>query len=252
MRNKLCLGIIVLLLSSCISKKKLLLIEQELADLKELNASKKSTIKKFKDSQILFADSLTKLKRTLHNLYANKTAQLQYAKFKADSLKIEKCSFATRLEKDVYHYLNYARTRPYEFCEKFVIPQWDKSNKFENSLVATLQSMEPVDPVLPDYNGYQSAYCHARTSGLTGYVGHSRQKDPKTGKVCEKQFWGECCSYGSYGSDAGLAVILQLLIDEGVESLGHRKICLSSGYSLVGISLQYHKKYGYNCVLDFL
>lgn len=249
MVNKLYFLTILLFFSSCMSRQKLALIEQELADIRGLNTAKKSSIKNYKDSQIVFSDSLKHLRGALQKLNAHKTAALQLAKFKSDSLLIEKCTFATRVEKDVYHYLNYARTRPKEFCEKFVVPEWNKSNRFENSLVATMRSMAPVDALLPDFSGYQSAECHARSLGLTGGRGHKRIKDPKTGKPCEQNFWGECCSYGE---DSGLGVVLQLLIDNGVESLGHREICLSNEYSRVGISLQYHKVYGANCVLDFL
>ena len=249
MVNKLFVFVLLLLFSSCMSRQKLTAIEKELSDIKQLNASKKTSIKQYKDSQMLFADSLKKLRMALHKLNLHQSAVSRFAKFKSDSLKIEKCTFATRVEKDAYHYLNYARTRPKEFCEKFVIPYWDKSNRFENSLVATMRSMAPVEPIFPDYTGYQSAECHARALGLSGSRGHKRIKDPKTGKMCEENYWGECCSYGE---DSGLGVILQLLIDNGVESLGHREICLSSEYGKVGISLQSHKVYGYNCVLDFL
>jgi hypothetical protein len=46
-------------------------------------------------------------------------------------------------------------------------------------------------------------------------------------------------------------IVLQLLIDHDVPSLGHRIICLSSAYSVVGVSIQYHSRYGKCAVLDF-
>jgi uncharacterized protein YkwD len=44
---------------------------------------------------------------------------------------------------------------------------------------------------------------------------------------------------------------MSLLIDEGVKSLGHRRICLSARYTAVGISTQAHSDYGTNTVMDF-
>jgi uncharacterized protein YkwD len=81
-----------------------------------------------------------------------------------------------------------------------------------------------------------------------GFVGHTRSENPRTKKICDAIFGGECISYGM---DAGLSIVLQLLIDDGVPSLGHRHICFSKEYKEVGISLKKHKRYGINCVLDF-
>ena len=46
-----------------------------------------------------------------------------------------------------------------------------------------------------------------------------------------------------------LEIVLSLLIDEGVPSLGHRKILLGN-YSQIGLSIKPHKKYETNTVID--
>jgi len=46
-------------------------------------------------------------------------------------------------------------------------------------------------------------------------------------------------------------VAIQLLIDEGVPSLGHRKACLDKSMEKVGLNIQPHASYDYCCVLDF-
>jgi uncharacterized protein YkwD len=236
-------------LFGCISRQELAKVEQELVEVRNTNKILKTETRLFKDSQILFQDTLEKLRLQWSRVTENRKNKARQAMRFADSMKIENCTFATREEKNAYHYLNYARTRPREFCERFVVPNWDKRNSYENSLVQTMRSMSPVPPVFPEKSVYESALCHARVSGKIGYVGHNRQTDPKTRKKCTSFFMGECCSYGY---DDGLGVILQLLIDNGVPSLGHRKICLSEGYSVVGISIQSHERYGFNCVLDFM
>jgi hypothetical protein len=75
-------------------------------------------------------------------------------------------------------------------------------------------------------------------------VGHERKtQDSKL----KKHYYGECCDYGH--NDA-LEIVLSLLIDEGIPSLGHRDVCLSN-YVKLGVAIQPHKRYGTNTVLDF-
>lgn len=249
MRILFFIATIMMIFTHCVSKQELASIQQQANEIKDENYSIKTEIKGYIDSQKILKDTLNKLRSTLSRVSYKKKTEVFQQHFISDSLKIERCSFATRDEKDTYHYLNYARTKPREFCEKFVIPNWDKNNSYHNSLVKTMMKMEPVNPIFPDFQCYQSAWCHALKSGKTGYTGHSRNRDPQTGSRCNSYFTGECCSYGH---ENGLGIILQLLIDDGVPSLGHRKICLSAGYSVVGISIQPHSVWNYNCVLDFM
>jgi len=236
--------------SGCVSRRELAALEHDYNDLRSSNREIKNEIKLYQDSQKKWNDTFYNLRNAyLKEIQIRKQeAKQKIAAKQSDSLRIESCLFATREEKNAYHYLNYARTKPKEFCEKFIVPYWDKTNSYENSLVKTMRNMVPVEPIFPEFRLFQSALCHARTSGKSGYVGHDRQKDPKTGSKCNSYFMGECCSYGN--SD-GLRVIIRLLIDNGVPSLGHREICLMKGYTNVGISIQPHKHYEFNCVLDF-
>ena len=47
-----------------------------------------------------------------------------------------------------------------------------------------------------------------------------------------------------------LSILMALLIDQNVSSLGHRFLCLSE-YGRLGVSIQPHTGYGYNAVLYF-
>jgi len=47
-----------------------------------------------------------------------------------------------------------------------------------------------------------------------------------------------------------LEIVLELMIDEDVPSLGHRLVMFTN-YTKIGISIQPHKKYEWNTVLDF-
>jgi hypothetical protein len=150
-------------------------------------------------------------------------------------------SYLTEAEIKVIFYLNLVRLNPGLFAETFLIERiGEPDSENEISLYNELHQMKALPCLLSNKQCWESAKCHAVFSGNTGYVGHDRHN-------CESYFWGECCQYGS--SDP-LNIILQLLIDEGVPSLGHRRICLGS-YHEIGVSIQPHSGYGSNAVLDF-
>ncbi|MEO6540182.1 MAG: hypothetical protein ABIN74_04285 [Ferruginibacter sp.] len=158
----------------------------------------------------------------------------------------------TKDEKEVIYILNLVRAQPALFV-KTVLKKYPAvsgqgyladDQYYFISLVKTLEKMAPLNILYPDKACFESAQCHAYNSGITGYIGHERKtKDCKT----KKHFYGECADYGH--SDP-LDIVLSLLIDEGIPSLGHRLVCLSS-YDKIGISIQPHSRYGRNAVLDF-
>jgi uncharacterized protein YkwD len=148
--------------------------------------------------------------------------------------------YLTDEEKKIYYYLNLVRMNPKLFADTYLNHLRNSRNKYESSLYSELQKLAPLPVLKPNRKLYESAKCHATESGKSGYVGHSRTK-------CTKYFMGECCQYGFSNA---LDIIISLLIDQGVSSLGHRKICLGR-YTELGASIQPHKSYGVNAVLDF-
>jgi hypothetical protein len=159
--------------------------------------------------------------------------------------------YMTKKEKDVIYVLNLIRRYPQLFVETVLskYPGFEESTAvggidYYKTLVDTLNDMDPLDLLVPDRKCYQSAYCHASSSGAIGFVGHERKT---TACSARKYFNGECIDYGF--SDA-LDIVLHLLIDEGIASLGHRYICLGD-YTGLGVSIQPHTVYKYCCVMDF-
>jgi uncharacterized protein YkwD len=160
-------------------------------------------------------------------------------------------SYMSEEEKKLLYVLNLARTNPRLFAntvvKKFPAVVHDESlrNISEyNSLLETLRKQRPLPLVYPDSLGYVSAHCHAETSGMKGYTGHERQT-----RECKdsRYYTAECCHYGY--TDA-VAILVSLLVDQNVPSLGHRTILLSA-YTTAGVSIQPHKTYGVNTVIDF-
>lgn len=154
-----------------------------------------------------------------------------------------KTAWLSMREKELIYWLNYARLNPQDFCMKYIY----KKNKevetdvYRATLIDYMLKMKPVPALKPDKILFESAECHAESMGKAGLIGHGRLQG------CKSSFSGECCSYGVSNP---LDIVIQLLIDSGVSSLGHRYICLGT-YSKVGVSIKPHKSYGTNCVLDF-
>ena len=155
-----------------------------------------------------------------------------------------KARYLTPAEKEVIYVLNLVRMDPALFANT-VLPKYPVTHSpYYESLLVKLRTIKPLGALASDSLCFVGAKCHAVNSGIEGYVGHERG----TQECRDKWYFnGECCDYGH---DKALDIVLSLLIDDGVPSLGHRNICLSK-YVKLGVSIQPHKLYRYNAVLDF-
>jgi len=147
--------------------------------------------------------------------------------------------YLSQVEKDVILYINLARLYPKQFARQEVNNYYGpkkyggylKDSPYRASLLKKLLTMQALKALRFDEKMYKSAKCFAIESGEAGKTGHKRT-------TCPEENVAECCSYGmSTGKD----VVLQLLIDHGVPSLGHRKICLDPSYTKVGAGEYAHK-----------
>lgn len=163
-----------------------------------------------------------------------------------------KVVYMSEKEKLVIYVINLVRAYPVLFA-KTVLAQYPalsgkeeltKDQYYYQSLLTTLLAMNSLPLLTDNEKCYQSAACHAILSGKTGYVGHNRNSAECENK---KYFFGECCDYGN---DDPVEIVLSLLIDKDVPSLGHRKILLGK-YTSAGVSIQPHKTYRFNTVIDF-
>jgi len=151
-------------------------------------------------------------------------------------------------EKNVILYLNLARLYPFDFANIELKAHYgdrynnaSSLNSYESGLKSQLLTMSSLHAITYSSEMYRLAKCFSDETAKNGTIGHTR-------KNCPSGWSGECCSYG-YSS--GRRIILQLLIDDGVISLGHRRICLSSNYYSMGPSINTHTTYSNCCVLDF-
>ena len=95
---------------------------------------------------------------------------------------------------------------------------------------------------------YVIAKGHAEISGKRGTTGHQRF-DKRFNPIMGK--YNSVAENCAYGYNEAMEIVLKLLIDEGISSLGHRKNLLNPDYNSIGVSIKKHKSYRHNCVMDF-
>lgn len=219
-------------------------------DLKKKNISYIINLKK--------SDSITdSLSRFIQSIKLDFSSEIKQKSKTAKDIKSLKDK-----EKELFYYLNLARNKPSLYAELFFNPSMSEFRRksivadpynldtatiwynsyYEKSLYLEMKKMAPAGFLTFNEKCRESAECHAISVGKLGLVTHTRQEG------CKSYFSGECCYYGS---DDPENIITELLIDSGVQSLGHRHICLSSGYSSLGVAIRDHKTFRKNAVLDF-
>lgn len=163
-------------------------------------------------------------------------------------------SYMKEEEKKVVLYCNLARMNGRKFIKTFVLPHVGRQrNTYINSLIRDLNRTKNKKMYLPNQKLYQAAQYHANDMGKTGKMAHSSSNGTSFSKRIYKFYSraGAIAENCGYGNKNALGFVMQLLIDEGVPSLGHRKNILADNYKSIGVSIRPHKKWGANCVQDF-
>jgi hypothetical protein len=155
-------------------------------------------------------------------------------------------------EKKVILYANLARANgrlfASTFLDEYIKIKKLKPNRYTRTLYDELQQVSDLPMLIPESDLYKVAREHASRSGKKGYEGHKGFKQRFTPLMNKYAEVGENIYYGPY---TPLEIVIQLLIDEGIEDLGHRKNLLSPNFNSIGVAIKPHKTYEYNCVMGF-
>ncbi len=158
---------------------------------------------------------------------------------------------------EIVSILNAVRTDPQNFIVEYLSPYIEKNNLAENkyaiSLTTELKSGKKIGSLQLSPTISKVSKAHAVDMGSKGKVGHNssdgttfdkrlRQRAKAGGAI------GENCDYGN---EKPIDIVMSLLIDDGIESLGHRKNILEPRFKWIGIAIEPHKKYRVSCVMDF-
>lgn len=166
-------------------------------------------------------------------------------------------NYLSEEEKKVIFYTNLVRLDPKLF-EKTYLANYLDSAKFRDSkwifsLKKELKEAKPSEPLTPQKDLYEVAKAHAIDMGKSGKIGHVSSNGTYFSKRIEMlkknyDFIYENCQYGY--KDA-LSIVIDLLIDEGIQDFGHRKAILNPALKFTGASIQPHRRYRFNCVIDY-
>jgi uncharacterized protein YkwD len=162
-------------------------------------------------------------------------------------------AYYTEEEKKVVLFMNLARIDGPLFAET-ILDEYTRTHQTEHntylrSLHRDLKKTEGLPPLIPEKDLTSIAQGHAIESGKTGHTGHKnfdRRFEPLMGNPYMEV--GENCSYGYANA---IDIVISLLIDDGVKSLGHRENILKPTFNSVGVAIREHKRYRYNCVIDY-
>ncbi len=164
--------------------------------------------------------------------------------------------YLTAEEKAVIFYLNLVRVNPKLFARTYLKNYLDtapiKKSAYMESLIKELESMVPIEVVEPQYDLYEVAKKHATEMGMQGKTGHISL----SGESYEKRAidlsnrYVKAMENCQYGYNDALSIVIDLLIDEDIPDLSHRKSLLNKEVKFIGASIKKHKVYRYNCVIE--
>ncbi|MEN8249477.1 MAG: CAP domain-containing protein [Bacteroidota bacterium] len=126
-------------------------------------------------------------------------------------------------------------------------------NEYMVSLKRDLAKVKNLPMLLPDKNLSKAARYHAKDMGEKGKTGHISTNGIGMSKRLSKYVkgWNRLAENCSYGYDGAADIVGQLLLDENVPGLGHRKNILDTRLKYIGVAIEPHSRYRYNCVMDF-
>ena len=182
----------------------------------------------------------------------------EFSKEEISSCKTaENIQYLNQVEKDVIFFINLVRINPHKFSVKILKPFISKnpnySKRYSKSLFRDLNKAISIIPLKPTKDLYLFAKNHAKTTGKKGKTGHRSVRgysfEKRTKELIKKySLVGENIHYGSNNA---LEIVIDLLIDDGIKGVGHRVNIMTRNYVFCSVSIQPHKEYVHNCVIDF-
>lgn len=169
---------------------------------------------------------------------------------KANTAKDDKS--LTSEEKRVILYINLVRIAPQTFADielKHYLDSTKLKDSYTKSLIQTLATAKPIEPLQPSPQLYAFAKAHAEKFGKEGKTGHGNYKERI--KPLMPQFNNAMAENCDYGNNKAFNIAMSLIIDEDIKDLAHRTNILNPLYHYIGVSILPHKSYKWNCVMDF-
>jgi len=157
---------------------------------------------------------------------------------------------------DVYLEQNFARTKPKQYAQilKEIVDSKQMTNtEAVQEAIKFLEEVSPREPLELSKEISRAGMDHVRDTGPTGLISHDGNDGSSPfDRMNRYGRWGstagECISYGM---QTGRDIVLQLIIDEGVPSRGHRDNIFKVDFKICGVAYGIHSIYSSMCVIDY-
>jgi uncharacterized protein YkwD len=154
---------------------------------------------------------------------------------------------------EVVFICNLARVDGKRFVETILSPYMEFTedtaySEYMQSLIVQLNNQGKLPLLKHCLHLEMMAKSYAKRAGKNGIVGHDKIAERfSLFRILGKPY-GENCSYGE---ETPIGVVIQLLVDEGIKNLGHRRNILSPDFKRIGVGFAKHSNYDINCVQEF-
>ncbi len=164
---------------------------------------------------------------------------------------------AADLADEVIAEINLARTAPQQYAQivanRTAGYRGAEGESVVREAIRFLEKQRPL-PALGVSEGIRhSALTHVLDMGPVGGRGHkgSNGSQPWDRMARFGKWVGRAGENIDYGQRDARAVVVRLIVDDGVRGRGHRKNIFSSDFRVAGAAAGYHATYGGMCVIDF-
>ncbi len=119
--------------------------------------------------------------------------------------------------------------------------------------IAFLERQAPIGSLAASAGLTRAARDHARDQGSRGATGHDGADGSSPfARMQRYGSWaGSAAENIAYGSAGAREVVMQLIIDDGVGSRGHRRNIFNPAFAVAGAACAPHAQYRVVCVIDY-